>query len=172
MTEKLKKIKRRQLTLFLSESCSSEIEKCRERFNLEQFKLIKAHITLCREDEIEQLEKVNANLNKMCFNSFDLELGKPIRFSDNKGVLIPVVGNEVVFQNLRAETLKGVIEFPRSQKPHITIMHPRNSSCNNEIFETISNLKLPNKLRFNKINLIEQTFGESWTILEEYKLKN
>ena len=57
MKDKLKKIKRRQLTLFLSESCSSEIEKCRERFNLEQFKLIKAHITLCREDEIEQLKQ-------------------------------------------------------------------------------------------------------------------
>ena len=172
MKEKLNKIKRRQLTLFLSESCSSEIEKCREKFNSEQFKLIKAHITLCREDEIEELEKINANLNKMCFKSFDLKIGKPIRFSDNKGVLIPVVGNEVIFQNLRTEILNGVIEFPRSQKPHITIMHPRNSSCTTEIFQTITNLKFPNKLRFNKINLIEQTFGESWTILKEYKLKN
>lgn len=172
MTEKLKKTKRRQLTLFLSESSSSEIEKCREKYNLEQFKLINAHITLCREDEIEQLERINDNLNKLCFNSFDLEIGKPIRFSDYKGVLIPIIGNEVIFQNLRAEVLNGIIEFPRNQKPHITIMHPRNSSCTDEIFETINNLKLPNKLKFNKISLIEQTFGESWAVLQEYKLKN
>lgn len=170
MTEQLKKNKRRQLTLFLSEIDSSEIEKCREKYNLEQFKLIKAHITLCREDEIEQLEKIKANLNKICFKSFDLEFGKPILFSENKGVLIPVVRNEVVFQNLRVEILNGIIKLPRSQKPHITLMHPRNSTCNNEIFETIVNLKLPTKLRFSKISLIEQTFGRSWEILEEYKL--
>lgn len=171
MTENFKK-KRRQLTLFVSESESSEIEKCREQYNLDQFKLIKAHITLCREDELEQLEKIKANLNKMCFNSFDIELGKPIRFSNHEGVLIPVVGNEVLFQNLRAEVLKGIIEIPRNQKPHITIMHPKNSSCDNQLFETISKIEFPNKLRFNKINLIEQILGESWSILEEYNLKN
>ncbi len=51
-------------------------------------------------------------------------------------------------------------------------MHPRNSICTNEIFEIIKRYKLPNKLKFEKISLIEQTHGERWNVIEEYKLKN
>lgn len=172
MIEELGKNKRRQLTLFLSESESFEIENCRKKFNFEQYKIIKCHITLCREDEIEQIEKVKFNLENLNFNSFDLEFGKPIRFSNGKGVLIPVNDNNVEFQNLRKEILNGIIKVPKNQKPHITIMHPRNSNCTDEIFETINNLKFPNKLKFSEISLIEQTLGENWNILEQYNLKN
>jgi len=48
--------------------------------------------TLCRDDEIEQLEKVKANLKKLNFCSSILEFGKPIRFSNGKGVIIPASG--------------------------------------------------------------------------------
>lgn len=51
-------------------------------------------------------------------------------------------------------------------------MHPRNSICTNEIFEIIKRYKLPNKLKFEKISLIEQTHSERWNVIEEYKLKN
>jgi len=168
----LEPIKRRQLTLFLPESNSSDIEKCRAKFNIEQFKIIRAHITLCREHEIDQLEKVKHYLENLNFTSFYLELGKPIRFSGDKGVLISVFGNDELFQKLRTHILSGIIEYPETHEPHITIMHPRNSTCTDEIFDTILNLTFPTKLRFDKISLIEQTLGEKWNVLEEYKLEN
>lgn len=77
MIEELGKNKRRQLTLFLLESESFEIENCRKKFNFEQYKIIKGHITLCREDEIEQIDKIRANIGNLNFDSFDLEFGKP-----------------------------------------------------------------------------------------------
>jgi 2'-5' RNA ligase len=160
------------LTLFLPECSSLEIEKCREKFNYEQFQLIKAHITLCREDEIEQLEEIKINLNKLSFNSFDLEIGKPTQFCDQNGVLIPIVGNDKIFHSLRAEVLNGIIDFPRIHKPHITLMHPGNSSCTPNIFKAIKNLNFPNKIQLSKISLIEQNLGGRWYILEEYRLRD
>jgi 2'-5' RNA ligase len=81
MTKKLRVNIRRQVTLFISENDYSEIEKCRKKFNSKQYRLIKYHITLCREDEIEEFEKIAENLKKINFKSFVLNFGKPIQFS-------------------------------------------------------------------------------------------
>lgn len=172
MTGCLKQNKRQQLTLFVPEIFSTEIEQCRKKYNPEQFQLIKAHITLCREDEIEPIEMVKANLDSLIFNSFVLKLGNPILFSGNKGVLIPIVGNDEEFKNLRKRVLNNITESPKDQKPHITIMHPRNSICTEFIFKEINTLKFPDKIRFSKISLIEQALGEPWNILKEYELIN
>ena len=52
---------RRQLTLFLTEQ-NQIIEEIRATYNPKQFELIKAHVTLCREDEIEDnLEEIIRN---------------------------------------------------------------------------------------------------------------
>lgn len=83
------------------------------------------------------MDLIKSNLEKLDFTSIDLELGNPIQFSDNKGVLIPIVGNTSVFQNLSATILSGIVEKPRNQEPHITLAHPRNSNCTNEIFKAI-----------------------------------
>jgi len=48
-------MKRKQITIFLDETEAIPIEAIRKRFNPRQYKLIKSHITLCREDEIEDL---------------------------------------------------------------------------------------------------------------------
>ena len=49
---------RRQLTLFVEQKDAETIEKVRQEFNPKQFELIKSHVTLCREDEIQNLEQV------------------------------------------------------------------------------------------------------------------
>jgi len=46
---------RKQLTLFLPDTAAA-IEKIRAEFNPEQLKLISAHVTMCREEEIDPLE--------------------------------------------------------------------------------------------------------------------
>ncbi len=156
-----------QLTLFVREIENLEIEKTRKTFNIEQYKLIKSHITICREEELIQLDKIKLNLEKLDFSSFCLSFGKPIRFSNGKGVLIPAIADYMEFKELRSQILSGIFEKPRNQEPHITLMHPRNSTCTDEIFEIIQNTNFPTVLKFDKISLIEQTNGEKWKISKQ-----
>lgn len=52
----------RQLTLFVAQAAAVTIESIRAAYNPKQTELIKCHVTLCREDEIQDLEKVVNNL--------------------------------------------------------------------------------------------------------------
>ena len=100
-----------------------------------------------------------------------IEFGKAARFDNGKGLFLPTTIDNIEFQDLRRQILVGLIDNPREQEPHITLMHPRNSTCTDVIFETILKHNLPSKLHFNKISLIEQALGAEWEILKEYKLK-
>lgn len=163
--------KRIQLTLFLDNIESKEIEGIRKKFNPEQYKLIESHVTLCREDELEQIEKVILNLKKLDFDYVTIDFGKVVRCSNEKGVLIPAIGDNKQFQKLREKILHEVVEKPRTHEPHITLMHPRNSNCTDEIFKQIEKCYFPDKIKFKKISLIEQEIGAKWNVLEEFKLE-
>jgi 2'-5' RNA ligase superfamily len=163
---------RTQLTLFINEKDAKIIEEIRQKFNPKQYALIKSHVTLCREDELENMVQILHNLTNLNQESVTIQFGNIIRFSDKKGVLIPALKNNKSFQDLRKNILKGIIENPRIQEPHITLMHPRNATCTDEIFAEIKKYDLPNILNFTKISLIEQEIGRKWRILKEYELKN
>ena len=162
---------RKQLTLFLDAAEADSIERIRAKFNPAQFKIIRSHITLCREHEIEALETVLNNLDNLKTEQFELGLDELIRFSEGKGVLIKVKDKQNHFQKLRAAVLKNTTPEPGIHTPHITLMHPRNSSCNDSIFEEIKEIGIPEKLRITSITLIEQEIGKKWKVLKEYKLK-
>ncbi len=93
------------------------------------------------------------------------------RFSDEKGVLIAVKDEEGNFRKLRELILKNRGSMPREHKAHITLMHPRNSTCDDDKFKEIQKMGLPTNLSIKKISLIEQEFGKKWTTLQEYNLK-
>ncbi len=162
--------KRLQLTLFIPESESRAIEKIRQTFNPAQYALIKSHVTLCREDELESLDLIRENLAQLNNNPIEIKFGPVIRFSDQKGVMIPAIGSNEAFQELRRQILKGTIETPRIQEPHITLMHPRNATCTDAIFEQIQQIPLPQSIRFMTISLIEQEIGMPWKVLKTYEL--
>jgi hypothetical protein len=160
---------RRRLTLFLNGKADS-IESVRAKFNPVQFDLIPAHITLCREDEIEQTELEIRNINTIfrktpIFIKFDA----PRRFAESKDVFIPAQSENAEFHELR-ENILGLREFPRIHLPHITLMHPRNSTCTDQIFDQIKAYDFPTELGFDKISLIEQINGGKWQILEEFSI--
>lgn len=163
--------KRQQLTLFMGENKSAIIETIRKEFNPFQYALIKSHVTLCREDEIEGIEKIKLNLAALNQSYITINFGHILRFADGKGVLLPAIGENKTFQALRATILQGIIEKPRQHEPHITLIHPRNATCTDEIFETIEKYRFPNTIEFKKISLIEQEMGREWRILEEFDLK-
>jgi len=48
---------RRQLTLFIDQGDAQIIEMIRAEFNPLQHQLIKSHVTLCREDELNRLKQ-------------------------------------------------------------------------------------------------------------------
>ncbi|MDX1943375.1 MAG: 2'-5' RNA ligase family protein [Saprospiraceae bacterium] len=161
---------RRQLTLFVEQEDATTIEKVRQMFNPKQSELIKSHVTLCREDEIENLEAVIFNLSNLETTAIEIEFGKVTRFDNGKGVLLPAIPDNVKFQALRKQILTGLFDNPRLQEPHITLMHPRNSTCTDEIYKEICNFDFPNSLTFKKIDLIEQVNGGQWTTLQTFPL--
>jgi 2'-5' RNA ligase len=162
---------RRQLTLFISER-NKTIEKIRAEFNSIQYNLISAHVTLCREDEIEPVENVIENIKSIARDKpIRIKFDPPERFENGKGVFIPAKRENPEFYELRKTVLKGLNEFPRAHFPHITLMHPRNSTCTDIIFERIKKYKLPTELIFDKISLIEQNSGGQWIIIEQFPVK-
>ena len=92
---------RKQLTLFI-ENSNENIENIRALYNPEQFNLISAHITLCREDEIEPIEKIIERIKSIHLEKpIRIELTEVKRFAEGKGVLIPASEGINEFRKLR-----------------------------------------------------------------------
>lgn len=160
---------RQQLTLFVSPG-NDVIETIRATFNPVQHSLIAAHITLCREDEIHPIEQVVENILTLRYQDPLCITLKPIqRFNNNNGVLIPAHHSDE-FQILRRSVLKGVQNNPRHHDPHITLMHPRNSTCTDTIFTQLMTYTFPDRLYFDTISLIEQRNGGKWNVVDQFKL--
>ncbi len=159
---------RKQLTLFVDDP-SGVIEKVRAKYNPVQYDLIPAHITLCREDELTSLDSIIKKLNSIALkNPIKISLHKVERFAEGKGVFIPATAANHEFRELRKLAL-GQTELRKEQLPHITLMHPRNSSCTDVIFKEIKKASFPNEVSFSKISLIEQRNGRKWNVLQEFK---
>lgn len=163
---------RRQLTLFVEETEAKQIEAIRDKFNPLQKMLIKCHVTICKENEIQELDRVIENLEHLEQPSFDIQFGQSTLFNNGKGILLPSIGDNFEFNSLRKMILSGTQNNLQVQIPHITLMHPRNSSCSNLDFETIKIILFPSKFNFKTISLIEQIDGEPWQIIKTFKLKN
>ncbi len=161
---------RRQLTLFIEKNDAEIIEQVRRKFNPKQYELIPSHVTLCREDEIEHIDQVKLNLLTQSLSEITIEFGKPIRFDHGNGLLLPATNDNTAFYALRRQVLAGLTDNPKKQEPHITLMHPRNSMCTDDIFEQIQKIHLPTKIEFKKVSLIEQNNGGEWLIVEEFEL--
>lgn len=162
---------RLQLTLFLDEKDKSAIERIRATFNPSQQQLIDSHVTLCREDELLDLNKILYNIQHLDTSTLTIHFGNPTRFDNNKGVLLPAFGNNEQFQQIREKILAGTSVSVRRHEPHITLIHPRNSSCTDEIFEEIQQAQLPSSISFNAISLIKQINGGPWQIIKRFDLK-
>ena len=159
---------RRQLTLFIPGG-NDTIEKIRATFNPAQYNLIPAHVTLCREHEINPIEKAIENIRFITRDKpIRIAFNLPGRFDNGKGVFIPAKKENTDFHELRQTVLTGLVEFPPEHLPHITLMHPRNSTCTDFIFEQIINYDLPTELFFDTICLIEQHNGGRWVIIEQF----
>lgn len=133
--------------------------------------LIDSHVTLCREDEIVNREVILENLNTLNSASIAINFGEVTRFDNGRGVMLPALGENEAYHRLRAEVLAGVAAVIRRPEPHITLLHPRNSTCTDDIFSAIQERSFPATLVFREICLIEQVNGGKWKVLERYLLE-
>ena len=151
---------RRQATLYLSLPESTVIESLRSRFNHVQFELIRAHVTLCREDEVSDWEEVASRLSDMGSIQVTLSFGLPVR--DDNLVYLPANGSTESYDALRNALLSKVNSLPRKHNPHVTIIHPRNGTCSDSMFDEIARQLKPFTTTFRCVTLIEQVDGGPW----------
>lgn len=139
----------------------------RKRFNPAQFSLIKAHVTLCRDEDVRDWSETLSRAEMIRAVDVQLRFGQPIREQDL--VYLPVVGSTEAFDQLRRDLLGE--EHRRKQEPHITLVHPRNGSCTAEQFKEICSEfadELP--LRFREFTFIEQTDGGPWRNIRSFPI--
>lgn len=152
-------MKRRQASLFLPDRF--RIEALRLRYNPVQARLIPAHVTLCREDEVTDWDAVHARLESLLPFEITLSFGTPVREQDF--VYLPVRDGLADYHDFRCTILQ---KDARKQIPHVTLVHPRNGTCTDPIFADISaNISSPFQLTFREVTLIEQDDGRVWHVI-------
>lgn len=154
-------VRRRQATLFLNEP--GFVETIRRRFNPEQAKLIAAHVTLCREDEVSDWEELARRLCELKPKAVTLNFRELRRSGD----LVTLACVETAdFDRLRHVLLNA----PRKHDPHITLIHPRKGTCSDVTFNAITSEFQPFTHTFNEVSFIEQVDGGVWTVLDTFPL--
>jgi len=162
---------RRQLTLFIPEPHNKIIELVRMNFNPIQYSLIKSHVTLCRENELELLDQVLNNLLHLKQPAITIQFIPILRSANGKGALLPATEGQDSFHQLRKSVLDGITNSPMQLQPHITLMHPRNSTCTDALFEQIQKYEFPSEITFTEIAFIEQVNDGMWTTLQTFQLQ-
>ncbi len=158
--------RRRQATLYLPLPNSDRVESLRSQFNRDQFELIRAHVTLCREDEVSDWGELASRLLDLGRIEVELEFGMPIR--DNNLVYLPAIGSTDSFDSLRNAILASKRSLPRKHSPHITLIHPRNGLCTDAVFDEITAQSEPFAINFRCVTMIEQVHAERWRELATF----
>ncbi len=156
---------RRQLSLYVPERAAAPLEALRRELDPVQHALIPAHVTLCREDEID--DAVRARLGGERFPPLTLTFGRAEPFLGH-GILFPCIAGEDAFRTLREAVLgrSGV----RRQPPHITLAHPRNPKAQGNDLAAALALPATFAITFDLVRLIEQRESLPWSVLTSVAL--
>jgi uncharacterized glyoxalase superfamily protein PhnB/2'-5' RNA ligase len=159
--------KRRQLSLFVPPAAAVEIEALRRILDPVQHGLIPAHITLCREDEIEGLEVATLRERLQTAVPIGLDFDPPEAFSGH-GWWLAARTEVSDFSALRLLVLGS--PAIRVHKPHLTLAHPRNPRApGNQPANVVGRLAALS-IRFDTVSLIEQEGRAPWRVLETFRL--
>ena len=151
---------RRQATLYLPPPHAAAIDKLRLAYNPVQHDLIRAHVTLLREDEVQDWDEVACRLKTCPPIAVTLAFGAPVR--DGNLVYLPAIDSTATFDHLRATLLSRAEAVVRKHEPHITLIHPRNGVCSDEAFAAIVSGCPPFTATFREVTLITQDDGGVW----------
>ncbi|XZE43280.1 hypothetical protein SH467x_002835 [Pirellulaceae bacterium SH467] len=152
-------MRRRQASLFLPDLF--QIEAIRFRYNPIQARLIPAHVTLCREDEVTDWDAFQARLESLVPMAITLTFGAPVR--ENNFVFLPVLDGLSNYHDFRRAILPNEA---RNLIPHVTLIHPRNGICTDPIFADVSaTIISPIQYTFREVRIIEQEAGGVWRVI-------
>lgn len=160
---------RRQLSLFVPQPVQADLEAVRIVIDPVQAQLIRAHVTLCREDELESVQQValRARLIDPQSQSITLQFGQAEAFSSH-GILLPCVGGEADFHALRLHLL--CTKDIRRHAPHITLAHPRNPKAPGNSLADVRARLNTFFVTFASATLIQQVGNARWEELQEFAL--
>ncbi len=158
-----------QLTLFATGPAAERIEEIRKLLDPVQFNLIAAHVTLCREYELEGLSTalLRQRLSALQIKPLTLTFGAPESFGTH-GILLPCTSGEESFRALRRSVLGPATA--RHLEPHITLAHPRNPKSAGNSLAAASSLGNVGAIRFESIFLIQQDGTSPWRVVERFEL--
>jgi hypothetical protein len=162
---------RRQLTLFLAGEMAAAVEAVRRVVDPVQYRLIPAHVTLCREEEVAALPEgeIEARLAAGPARRITLEFGSPEHFLDH-GIRLKCVAGGTEYQALR-ELVLGSTEIARP-RPHVTLAHPRNPRAPGNSLAACADLPRRWPTRFSWLHLIEQEGAQPWRRLAMFDLQD
>lgn len=154
---------RRQLTLFVPHGLAAAIEGVRRRVDPVQSGLIAAHVTLCREDELEALSmlELRRRLVRAASGPLTLVFGPPTPF-ESHGMLLPCIDGAEEFQALRRTILDTTAI--RAPSAHLTLAHPRNPRAPENVGSAYAALPATITITFDAVALIEQRAAQPWVV--------
>lgn len=156
-----------QLSLYVPSPHSEAIESVRRVVDPVQFGLIPAHVTLCREDELEAFAGWRERLESMPHEAIRLRLrfGRAEPFSGH-GILLPCIEGIEEYRDLRRRILGS--NAIREMQPHLTLAHPRNPQAPGNMIETAEKLPASFEITFDTIRLIEQVNSGPWATIDSF----
>jgi len=158
-----------QLTLFVAGPVAERIEAYRASLDPVQSRLIPAHVTLCREDELDGLSVavLQERLSKPQARPLTLAFGAPEPFSTH-GILLPCISGDDEFHALRQLALGSVPA--RRPSPHLTLAHPRNPRAEGNDLAAVASLRDGLTIRFESVCRIRQEGMSPWRVTERFDL--
>ena len=158
---------RRQLSLYVPEPQRIAIDVVRAVLDPVQHRLIPAHVTLCREDELAAIDESALATRLEGASPITLRFGAPERF-DGHGLLMPCIAGEPDVHVLRQQALDR--NDVRRATPHLTLAHPRNPMAPGNDLANAASLQGGVTLQFDRVHLIEQIDGGVWRVVHSFAL--
>lgn len=154
---------RSQLSLLVPPESSPDLEAIRRVVDPVQSRLIPAHVTLCREDELLGfgIPDLRERLAHARPEAITLQFGPPERFAEH-GILLPCIGGTDAFQALRTIVLGD--QSARPHAPHLTLAHPRNPKAPGNDLSNTAPLRHGLRITFGAVHLIEQVDETPWVV--------
>lgn len=157
---------RDQLSLFLDGAEAASIEAWRLTLDPVQASLIPAHVTLCRDDELDGLSPQLLADRLLHARALVLTFGPAERFGEH-GLLLPCQAGQAALDALRRRVLGR--SDARPQPAHITLAHPRNPRAPGNI-DPIPLSLAPLTVQLTDLRWIRQMAGQPWQTLRRFSL--
>jgi hypothetical protein len=155
--------------MFVPEDALVHFEDLRRSLDPIQSRLIPAHVTLCRENELNQISEseLQVRFSQVHLGPITLHFGRPEVF-DGHGILLHCIGSVNEFRVLREHVLGS--STIGEQRPHITLAHPRNPKAHGNSLANASRLGAGITIAFPAVQLIEQHGVQPWKVLRQFEL--